>query len=436
MQKADHIIYGDYVIPVEGDVIRDGALAVQGGTIADIGPSSSIKKRYESESIIGGGGRAVMPGLINTHTHAAMVFLRGIADDLPLMEWLEKHIWPKENKWLGPEFIRDAIRLACLEMLKAGITTFNDMYFFEDEAASAIKEVGMRAVLGSGILDFPTKAAKNQDEYISNAERFIEKWKGDSLITPSIAPHALYTCNPEGFKKAADIAEKYDVPIHIHLSETKWEVEEIKRRHGKTPGVLLGDIGFLSGRVVAAHCVWVTDEDIEAISKAGAFVSHCVESNLKLASGIAPVEKMIKAGIKVSFGTDGAASNNDLNIFSEMSTAAKLHKAASGNPTALNAKTVIKMATQWGADSLGLGDKIGSLERGKTADIIIINLEKPHLLPLYNIYSHLVYSVRASDVETVLVGGRVVVRDGGLTSVSEEEIMEKTRQWSEKIGAD
>ncbi|MFZ3122065.1 MAG: amidohydrolase family protein [Thermodesulfovibrionales bacterium] len=278
----------------------------------------------------------------------------------------------------------------------------------EDAAGKSTKRMGMRAVLGSGILDFPSKSASTTDEYFANAESFIKDWKGDDLITPCIAPHALYTCGPESLKRARHVADKYDIPIHIHLSETRWEVNEIKNRFMMPPVEYLDSLGFLDERLLAAHCVWMTDGEIKILSQRRIGVSHCIESNLKLASGIAPVVKMLNAGVKVTFGTDGAASNNDLNILSEMSTAAKVHKALSNNPTVLDAKTILFMATRWGAEVLGLGDKIGSIEKGKMADIVTINLKKPHLTPIYNVYSHIVYAAMASDVETVMVNGKVL----------------------------
>jgi 5-methylthioadenosine/S-adenosylhomocysteine deaminase len=381
-----------------------------------------------------GEGKIVLPGLINTHTHAAMVYFRGIADDLPLSEWLNNHIWPAENRWLGPEFISDAVELACLEMLKGGVTTYNDMYFFEDAAGEASKKLGMRAVLGSGILDFPSVSAKSADEYLDNAERFINNWKGDELITPCIAPHALYTCSPETLRKSKEKADKLNVPLHIHLSETEWEVGEILNKYKMRPVEHLENLGFLDKNVVAAHCVWVEDNEIRLLARRGVGVSHCMESNLKLASGFAPVAAMLAEGVRVSFGTDGAASNNDLNILSEMSTTAKVHKALSRNPTVLDAKTVVLMATRWGADVLGLGNKVGSIEKGKIADIIMINLNKPHLTPLYNVYSHIVYAAMASDVETVMVNGKVVVDGRKLLTADESEIIYKARAWREKIG--
>ncbi len=435
MTNVDHIICGDYVLLMDEalTLIEKGALAVQGKDILEVGPSDDILKKYTSSQIIRGEGRVVMPGLINTHTHAAMVYFRGIADDLPLTEWLNNHIWPAENRWLSPEFISDAVELACLEMLKGGITTYNDMYFFEDAAGEACKKMGMRAVLGSGILDFPTVSAKSADEYLDNAERLVLKWKDDELITACIAPHALYTCGTDTLKKSKARAEKLSAPIHIHLSETEWEVGEIRSRYNARPVEYLAEIGFLDETVSAAHCIWLDSREIELLARHRVGVAHCIESNLKLASGFAPVADMLSAGVRVSFGTDGAASNNDLNILSEMSTAAKIHKALSKNPTVLDARTAVLMATRWGAEILGLGDKVGSLEKGKRADIISMNLRKPHLTPLYNIYSHIVYTALASDVEMVMVNGRIVVNSGKLTSADEEAILSKAEEWYGKI---
>jgi len=435
MISVDHIIYGDYILPMDQSfsVIEKGAVAIQGNKILDLGSSEEISRKYNSEKISAGEGRVVLPGFINTHTHAAMVYFRGIADDLPLTEWLNDHIWPAENTWLSPSFISDAVELACLEMLKGGVTTYNDMYFFEDAAGESSKRIGMRAVLGSGILDFPSVSARSTAEYLDNAKQFVKNWQDDELITPCIAPHALYTCGPDTLKKSKALAEILDVPLHIHLSETQWEVGEVMARYHKRPVEYLADLGFLDESVLAAHCIWLHDKEIDLLAKYKVGVSHCMESNLKLASGFAPVVSMLTAGIKISFGTDGAASNNDLSILSEMATTAKVHKALSNNPTVLDAKTALLMATRWGAEVLGLGHLIGSIERGKIADIIIINIDKPHLTPLYNIYSHIVYAAMASDVEAVMVNGNMVINDRRLMTVDEAEILYKAKKWCEKI---
>lgn len=437
MIKADIIVKADFVIRMDSSlsVIENGAIAVQNSRIAAVGTEKEITKQYASDKVMGGNGKVAFPGLVNTHTHAAMVYFRGLSDDLPLKVWLEEHIWPAEGRWLSPEFVGDAAELACLEMLKAGITLYNDMYFFGDAIARATKKLGMRGVIGVGILDFPSSSARTSDEYFSNAENFIKAWGGDELIVPSIAPHATYTCAPDNMLRAKKIAEQYHIPLHVHLSETQWEVAEINNRYGKTPIALLDSIGFLDERVLAAHCVWPTDEEIEILAERKTGVAHCIESNLKLASGIAPVVKMLKAGVKVTFGTDGAASNNDLNILSEMSTAAKVHKAISRDTTALNAKQALLMATRWGAEALGLGTITGSLEEGKSADIVLADLQRPHLVPLYDIYSHIVYSMHASDIETVIVNGIAVVEQGRLMKADETEILAKASQWGRKIKA-
>ncbi|RJQ53335.1 MAG: S-adenosylhomocysteine deaminase [Nitrospiraceae bacterium] len=438
MQNVDYIIRADYLLTMEGDlsVIRDGAVAVTGSDIIDAGVFPGISKKYTSSNISEGKGRVVFPGLINTHTHAAMVYFRGLADDLPLMDWLQDHIWPAEGKWMNEDFVGDAVELACLEMLKAGVTAYSDMYFFQNTAGKKLEKIGMRGVLGAGIIDFPfTGYAKSADDYFINAENLINNWKDSELVSPCVAPHATYTCGPDSYKRANAISEKYNVPIHTHLAETQFEVAECRNRYGKTPVEYFESIGMLTERLSAAHCVWLTDNEVGLLAKRRVGVAHCIESNLKLASGFAPVAKMLKAGVKVAFGTDGAASNNDLSVLGEMSTAAKVHKAVSGDPTVVDSRTTLLMATKNGAEILGLGDKVGSIRPGKKADLVIADLSKPHLTPLYDIYSHITYCLRPSDIETVMVNGKVVVENGRLTTMDEEEILEKARQWQEKIKA-
>ncbi|MBI5074612.1 MAG: amidohydrolase [Nitrospirae bacterium] len=414
-------------------VIESGAIAIKDRKIAAVGTAAQITQNYSASKIINGQGKVAFPGLVNTHTHAAMVYFRGLADDLPLKVWLEDHIWPAEAKWLSPEFVSDAVELACLEMLKAGITTYADMYFFGDAVAQSTRKIGMRAVIGSGVVDFPSATGKNADDYLANADRFIRKWKGDDLIVPSIADHSAYACSSETLKKSKALADRHDVLLQIHLSETEWEVNEILSRHGRRPVAHLDSLGLLDEHLIAAHCVWLEPDEITMLAGSKTNVSHCIESNLKLASGIAPVVKMLQAGVNVSFGTDGAASNNDLNILSEMSTAAKVHKAISGDPTALTAKQAMLMATRHGAEALGLGSLCGSLEPGKAADIVLAGLGKPHLIPLYDIYSHIVYSMNAADINTVLVAGKIILDQRSLTAVNEAEILAKAEQWGRKI---
>jgi 5-methylthioadenosine/S-adenosylhomocysteine deaminase len=309
------------------------------------------------------------------------------------------------------------------------------MYFFEDEVGSVAKSMGMRALLGAGILDFPTKLTMCADDCLENAERLIEKWKGDEFISTSIAPHSAYGCGAETLGKVLDMAERHGVLMQIHLAETRWEVEEIRKNHGKKPVMHLDSVGMLGKGLIAFHCIWVSEEELSLLAEKKVGVSHCVNSNLKLASGIAPVARMLEKGIRVSLGTDGAASNNSIDIMSEMSTAAKLHKAISEDPTVLRAPTALKMATRWGAEAMGM-NHVGSLAPGKAADLIVVNLDKPHLSPLYSICSHLVYSARPEDVEDVMVGGKVVVEGRRLVTADEEEILAKAQWWGQKIRED
>ncbi|KJU81747.1 N-ethylammeline chlorohydrolase [Candidatus Magnetobacterium bavaricum] len=435
MVEVDYIIHGDYLLTmIDGyDPIVDGAIAVIGNKIIDVGTYTVISQRYRPSRRLGGAGKVVFPGLINTHTHAAMVYFRGMADDLPLKDWLEGYIWPAEGKWLSDEFIYDAVGLACLEMLLGGTTTYNDMYFFEGSAARAVKEMSMRAVLGCGVLDFPSASAKDTQGYLDNAERFIKDWHGDPLVVPCVAPHAPYTCSPDTFMKSKALAQRYNVPMHTHLSETQHEVQEIIARYGKRPVEHLYDIGFLDSRLVAAHCVWLSEAEIELLAENRVGVSHCIESNLKLASGVAPVVAMLERGVSVSFGTDSAASNNDLDLFTEMSIAARLHKNMCNNPTVLPAYQALTMATRLAAGQLGFGDSLGCLKPGYLADVVIADLNRPHLTPFYDIYSLIVYSMRSWDVDTVMVNGKVVVQGKKHTLKDEAAILDKALWWKNKI---
>ena len=435
MQDVDIIVKADHVLMMDRHftVIRNGAIAVDEGRIASVGAADDILRKYSSKQIIGGDGFIAFPGLVNTHTHSPMVYFRGLADDLPLKEWLEEHIWPAEKKWLSPKFVADAAELAFLEMLKSGITACNDMYFYGDEIAATAKKIGMRASVGAGILDFPTSTAQNAAGYLEKAEAFIGRWKGDRLITPCVAPHSAYACSPDTLRKAKALSEKHAVRIHIHLSETEWEVGELMALHGSRPATFLDSIGFFDESVTAAHCIWVEDEEIETLARCGVGVSHCMESNLKLASGFAPVASMLAQGIRVTFGTDGAASNNDLNILSEMSTTAKVHKALSKDPTVLSARRVMLMATRWGAEALGLGDVTGSIETGKAADIVLADVRKPNLTPMYDLYSSIVYSMSAADIHSVIIDGKLVMNGRTLLTGDEPEILRRANEWGRKI---
>lgn len=438
MEKVELIIKKCAVLTMNEneDFFSDGAIAIKDSKIIGVGSSSEIEKSFQAETVVEAHGKLALPGLINTHTHAAMVYFRGLADDLPLKEWLENHIWPAEAKYVNPNFVRKAIRLACLEMLKGGITSFCDMYFAEDAAAEEIEKIGQRAFLGEGLLDFPTPISKTPEEGLDRAEKFIINYQASQLIHPIVVPHAIYTCSPDLLKKAKDLSEKYQVPLHIHLAEEAWEVEKTKSEHGLTPVEYLNQLGFLGEKVSLAHANWLEEKDIDILAKTGTGVSHNTESNMKLATGVCPVPQLLAKGVKVGLGTDGASSNNNLDMFGEMSTAARLHKIWSKDPARLKAKEVVKMATIWGAKVLGAENVLGSIEPGKLADIILIDMNKPHLVPIYDIYSHLVYAAKSSDVDTVIVNGKVVVKNGNCLTLNEEEVLNEAIDFGEKVKQD
>lgn len=435
LQTIDTLIFGDHVLTMNDgfDVIRNGAVAVHGTDIVAVGPAEELQRRFAPKSVVSGDGHAVMPGLVNTHCHAAMAYFRGLADDMHLKEWLEQHIWPAENRLLSPEFVADSAELACLEMLKSGITTVNDMYFFGEATARSAKKMGMRAVVGAGIVDFPTISGNSADDYLARAEEFVQQWQTDDLVNGSIAPHSMYACGPETLKRSKELADRLGCLMHLHVSETAGEVGEIRSRFGRRPVEHLAEIGVLGSNVVAVHCVWLDDNEISLLANHDVGVAHCIESNLKLASGFAPVVKMLKAGVNVAFGTDGAASNNDLNLLGEISTAAKLHKALADDPTVLNAKTALLMATRRGAGVLGLASRVGTLEAGKRADIISFDLRKPHLSPVYDVCSHIVYAARPTDVDLVMVNGRLLVQSGNVVACDEAEIIARAEAWKVRI---
>jgi len=437
MKHCDYLIIGDAVVCMDAacTVHEDAAVAVKDGKVLESGAYQELAGRYEASVKVGGKGRVVMPGLVNAHTHAPMVLMRGMADDMPLKVWLEDHIWPAENKWLGEEFIRDAARLACLEMIRSGTTAFCDMYFFEGVVAEVAKDMGLRAVLTAGVLDFPTHTTKGADDCLEKARVNIDKFKSEEMVTPGIGLHSAYTCSPDTIKKAVRLATEHDVLLSVHLSETEWEVGEISSRYGKSPAMHLDSLGFFDARTLSSHCVWLKPEEMDIMAEKGAHVAHCPESNLKLASGIAPVPAMLKAGINVSLGTDGAASNNDLDMLGELATAAKLHKGVWKDPTAVDAATAISMASVNGSRALGLNGT-GAIEAGSVADIIVIDMRKPHLTPVYNVLSHLAYSVRSSDVEAVMVGGRLLMEEGEVLCADEQEIITKAAEWGRRIKED
>jgi 5-methylthioadenosine/S-adenosylhomocysteine deaminase len=433
-RNVDVLISGGTVLTMEdGVLIEDGTVAVTGDTITFVGTRTEAAGKYAAKTEIDGGGCVVMPGLINGHTHAAMSLFRGIADDLPLERWLSDYIFPAEKNNLDDDFVYWGTKLASAEMLLAGVTTFCDMYLFEQSAARAAKEMGMRGVLGEVLYDFPSPNYGPIEKGFEYTEAFIKEWKDDPLIVPSIQPHALDTCSPQLLVRAKEISDTHGVRSVVHVAESKGNLEHVKKKYGKSSFRYLDDLGVLNERFVALHAVWVNGEEIEIMRDRGVTVVTNPESNMKLASGWAPVHKYLERGIVVGLGTDGCASNNDLDLFGEMDMLAKLHKVYDENPTHMEAKTVLHIATRDGARALGLGDMVGTLSAGKRADLIVVDFNKPHLTPVYNPYSHLVYAAKSSDVRDVLVNGELLVRDGRLTTADLAEILAKGRELSARV---
>ena len=431
--EADVIIKNAMVLTMDEQfTLHDRAdLAIKDSKIVDISPQT----KYAGKKVIEGQGKLVMPGLINTHTHAAMVMMRGLADDMPLDVWWQKFIFPIEKKLLNPEFIRIGVSLAAIEMIKSGTTSFADMYFFEDAAAEVCKKMGMRCFLGEGVLDFPSPDAQKSEATFKIINSLFEKWGKDPIVHLMVAPHAPYSCGEENLKKSKALAEKLGLPLHIHVSETAGEVAEFRQKHGLSPVAFLEKIGFLGENVIAVHCVHLDHNDLQIFQKRKVKVSHCQESNMKLASGNAPIVEMQDLDILVGLGTDGAASNNNLDMFDEMDSVAKYHKAVRSDPTVMPAKTVVQMATRNGARALMRPD-LGSLEVGKTADIIMVDLNKPNLVPLYNIYSHLVYSAGGSEVDSVIINGKLIMENRRLLTIDEQEIIDQANHLAKKIKAE
>lgn len=437
-ERADWIVTARYVVTMDSTrrVIENGAVAVVAGRIAAAGPAAEIGKRYDAKQRLDRPDAILAPGLVNTHTHAPMSLFRGIADDMRLQDWLEKFIFPAEAKNVTPEFVRAGTRLACLEMLLSGTTTYTDMYYFEEVVAAATKECGMRGVLGQTIIQFPVPDAKTPAEGLRRAESFIRTYREDPLITPAVAPHALYTNSDETLRHSRALANRYKVPLLIHLSETKRENQETLAKRGMTPAALLDSIGVWNGRSLAAHGVWLDEADLRILRKRNAGIAHCPSSNMKLASGVAPVPRMLKLDIAVGLGPDGpAGSNNDFNMFEEMDLAAKLAKVTTGDPEALPATAVFEMATIGGARALGMEGEIGSIASGKRADLITISIHGPHTLPMYNVYSQLVYALKGSDVRDVLIDGKLVVRERGVLTLDSRAVLAEAEGYAAKIRA-
>jgi len=430
MQDIDLIILGGKVLLIDAKntYLDNAAIAINEGNIIAIDQPENIARQYSARKTITAKDSLIMPGFVNCHTHAAMTCFRGIADDLELMDWLNNYIFPAEAKNVNKYLAYWGSLLACAEMIKSGTTTFCDMYIFEDETARAAKAAGIRCLIGEVLFDFPSPNSKTPQEGLNYTRMLIEKWQNDPLISIIVEPHALYTCAPDLLAKAKKLADDYSVPLGIHLLENKSEKEQLQKKFGKDAVIFLKDIGYLNERFLALHCVCLTAEDIRLFANYGVKVSHNPASNMKLASGVAPVPDMLKAGITVGLGTDGCASNNNLDMIKEMSTAAKLHKVARLDPTLMNAQTVVRMATIEGAGALGMDKITGSLEVGKKADIIILGLNKPHLTPLYNEYSHLVYAASGADIDTVLINGKVVMENRSLLTIDEAEVMQRVRE--------
>jgi 5-methylthioadenosine/S-adenosylhomocysteine deaminase len=433
MTAADLLITNGIVLTMDADgrMIDNGAVAVTGDTITAVDSVARMGPLVAREIIDAAGG-IIMPGLVNTHTHAAMTLFRGLADDLPLMTWLDEHIFPAEAL-LDTDKVYAGSLLGCTEMILSGTTCFCDMYLFENSVARAARDAGLRAVVGEVLYDFPSPNYGPIEKGFDYTRRMIERWQGDPLVTIAVEPHSPYLCAPDLLTQAADIAGEHALPLVIHLSETQNEVETIRQRYGVTPVQHLANLGVLAPNLLACHCVVLDETDMTLLAGNDVKVAHNPESNMKLASGIAPVSDLIDRGVCVGLGTDGCSSNNNLDLFAEMDMAAKLHKASRLDPTVMDAATVLRMATIDGARALGLDHQIGSIEIGKKADLIVIDTRKPHLTPMYHPVSHLVYAVGGGDVSATIVAGRLLMKDRRLMHLDLEEIMAEARQIADQI---
>jgi 5-methylthioadenosine/S-adenosylhomocysteine deaminase len=416
-------------------VIEDGAVAIHGDSIAAVGKRSDLEPPFGKAKKIDASGTLVLPGMINGHAHAAMSLFRGVAEDHSLDDWLQKYIFPAEARNVTEEFVLWGARLGVLEMLRGGITTYADMYYFEDVVARVTKEAGMRGVLGETIVDFPAPDHKTPAAALAYTKKYIDRWKGDPLITPAVAPHSIYTLSTENLKATAALARSNGVPILIHLAEAPFESKLSRAKHGGSPVAYLERIGLLGSDVVAAHCIWVDKTDIATLVRLGVGSVHSPSSNMKLASGVMPVVDMLEAGEPVGLATDSAASNNNQDLFQEMNIAAKLQKVSRMDPRALPARQVVEMATIGGARALHLDKTIGSLEEGKQADLVVIGTGATHSSPMYNVYSQLVYALNAHDVRTVVIAGKIVMEDRVMMTMNKPEILAKAQEYQRKVAA-
>ena len=435
MKQVELLVLGGTLVSMDQErrVIQDAGVAVAGGRIVAVGTRSEIAAQYSAAQTVEASGKLIVPGLINGHTHIPMTLFRGLADDLDLQDWLTKYIFPAEAKNVSEEFVRVGTRLGLAEMIRGGTTTYCDMYYFEDAIADETAKAGVRGVLGETIIDFPVADNKTNDEGMAYAAKFVQKWQGHELIVPAIAPHAPYTVSEAHLKAIRAFSDRTGAPIVTHISETKREVDDSIKAKGASPIIYLARIGFLSNKVIAAHVVWPSEEELGILKQIGVGIVHNPQSNMKLASGVAPVPEMLRRGLSVGLGTDGAASNNDLNMWEEMDTAAKLHKVFSGDPKVMSAKEAFELATIRGAQALHLENEIGSIEKGKRADLVILERDSLNQIPLYNVYSDLVYATKANDVLTVIINGRIVMRDRRLLTLNEAEIKASARRFRDQV---
>lgn len=431
------VVTGGTVVTMDeaGTVIPEGAVAIEGERIVAVGPASAIATAYAGAQVIDAAGQIILPGLINTHTHAPMVLFRGLADDLALMDWLNQYIFPAEKATVSPEFVRIGTNLAALEMIESGTTTYADMYYFEEVIGRATRAAGLRGVLGQTIIRFPVADAETPEAGLARTEAFLQEFAGDPLITAAVAPHAPYTLSPETLQATRALADKYQAPLLIHLAETRDEVATIAAEQQATPAAYLDRLGLWNGPSLAAHGVWLGPGDITMLAARRVGLSHNPESNMKLASGTAAVPAWLTAGVSAGLGTDGAASNNDLDMFEAMRFTALLHKHATGDPRAIPARTALEMATRRGAAALGMADRLGSIEPGKLADVITVSVDGARQTPLFDPYSHLVYVARGTDVRNTVVHGNVLMRDGRVRTLNRDQVLREAREMALRVSA-
>ncbi len=436
-ENIEILIQGGTLLPMTapGEIIENPSIGIQNGRIIFVEKADNVRGlSLKADTILDASGCIVMPGLINVHTHLAMTCFRGLADDLPLMAWLNDYIFPAEQRFINAETVYECSLLGMAELILSGTTTFCDGYFFEDMVGEAAMTAGIRGVIAQGFLDFETPDRDKGSDLKKAADDFVKRWLNRSpLLIPSLICHSAYTCSAESMQTISRVAREAKIPFQIHLAETRDEVALLKERYGKSPVEYLNDLGILDEHMIAAHCIWLDKEEIEILAQNGVKVAHDPESNMKLGAGVAPVPEMLSRGIDIGLGTDGCASNNDLDLFGEMAMAARLHKVFSGDPTVLTARQIVEMATTGGARVLGIADRVGSIAPGKEADIILVDAKKPHLTPLYNPFSQLVYAARGADVVTSIINGRIVMKDRHLYTIDIENVMKRVRQMTKSV---